>query len=90
MLSLQEDGKGFSFTSLIKAAEADIGHNDKRPGDTRIHLPTNDITLMHSAVPFLPLPVAVFCAIINVIMPGLGMSATFYTYLNVFSHLFLS
>ncbi|MCP9266206.1 Protein SPEC3 [Dirofilaria immitis] len=46
--------------------------NDKRPGDTRIHLPTNDITLMHSAVPFLPLPVAIFCAILNFIIPGLG------------------
>ncbi|VDN83099.1 unnamed protein product [Brugia pahangi] len=65
-------GNGFSLTSLIKAAEADIDHNDKRPGDTRIHLPTNDITLMHSAVPFLPLPIAIFCAIINIIMPGLG------------------
>ncbi|VDK65724.1 unnamed protein product [Onchocerca ochengi] len=62
--------KGFSLTSLIKAAEAD--QNDKRPGDTRIHLPTNDITLMHSAVPFLPLPIAIFCAILNFIMPGLG------------------
>ncbi|KAM3726661.1 Protein stum [Dirofilaria immitis] len=62
--------KGFSLTSLIKAAEAD--QNDKRPGDTRIHLPTNDITLMHSAVPFLPLPVAIFCAILNFIIPGLG------------------
>uniref|UniRef100_A0A915PT81 Uncharacterized protein n=1 Tax=Setaria digitata TaxID=48799 RepID=A0A915PT81_9BILA len=67
-------GNGFSLTSLIKAAEADIDHNDRRPGDARIHLhlPTNDITLMHSAVPFLPLPIAIFCAILNFIMPGLG------------------
>uniref|UniRef100_A0A0R3S3I9 DUF1707 and DUF4870 domain-containing protein n=1 Tax=Elaeophora elaphi TaxID=1147741 RepID=A0A0R3S3I9_9BILA len=68
----KKGAQGFSLTSLIKAAEADIDQNDKRLGDARFHLPTNDITLMHSAVPFLPLPAAIFCAIINVIMPGLG------------------
>lgn len=73
-LLLQESGKEFSLTSLIKAAEANIEQNDKRLTDTRVHLPTNDITLMHSAVPFLPLPTAIFCAVINVLIPGLGIS----------------
>ncbi|VBB32033.1 unnamed protein product [Acanthocheilonema viteae] len=70
----KNDVNGFSLTNLIKAAEIDGGQNDKRIhlSDTRIHLPTNDITLMHSAIPFLPLPAAVFCAIINIIIPGLG------------------
>lgn len=62
----------------MKAAEADINLNDRRPvADVRVHLPTNDITLMHSAVPFLPLPIAILCAVINVVVPGLGMLSTF-------------
>lgn len=71
---LQKDGNGFNLSNLIKAAEADIDLNEKRLGDGKVHLPTNDITLMHSAVPFLPLPAAAFCAILNFVMPGSGLS----------------
>ncbi|VDM97669.1 unnamed protein product [Thelazia callipaeda] len=67
----KKSGNGFSLPSFIKAAEADIDHNDKRLGDGRFHLPTNDISLMHSAVPFLPLPTAIVCAVVNFIIPGL-------------------
>ncbi|CAJ0590189.1 unnamed protein product [Cylicocyclus nassatus] len=35
-------------------------------------LPTNDITLMHEAIPFLPVPVALTCLVLNVIFPGTG------------------
>ncbi|CAG9539625.1 unnamed protein product [Cercopithifilaria johnstoni] len=67
-----EGGQGFRLASSKKTAEADVDQNDKRHGDIRVNLPTNDITPMHSAIPFLPLWAAIFCAIINVIIPGSG------------------
>lgn len=68
----KKDSNEFYLSSLIKAAETHADQSDKRLGDGKVHLPNNDISLMHSAVPFLPLPVAVFCATLNFVLPGSG------------------
>lgn len=49
---------------------------DHRPLD-KVQLPSNDITIMHEAIPFLPVPVALFCLFLNIIIPGSGYSVTF-------------
>lgn len=33
---------------------------------------SNDGSLIKSAIPYLPLPVAVICLIVNIILPGVG------------------
>jgi len=55
---------------LAAQEEAHI-HKDTRHGD-KVHLPTNDITLMHEAIPFLPLPAALVCLVLNIFLPGSG------------------
>ncbi|CAO4378997.1 unnamed protein product [Caenorhabditis nigoni] len=37
-----------------------------------VNLPTNDITTMHEAIPFLPVPVAITCLLFNIFIPGSG------------------
>ncbi|KAK6018745.1 hypothetical protein OSTOST_15646, partial [Ostertagia ostertagi] len=37
-----------------------------------VNLPTNDITMMHEAIPFLPVPVALLCFFLNIFLPGTG------------------
>ncbi|CAJ0590769.1 unnamed protein product [Cylicocyclus nassatus] len=51
--------------------EEDEHQERLRPGD-RVNIPTNDLTLMHEAIPFLPIPVALVCMTMNVIFPGTG------------------
>ncbi|PIC26011.1 hypothetical protein B9Z55_018720 [Caenorhabditis nigoni] len=40
--------------------------------DPKVNLPTNDITTMHEAIPFLPVPVAITCLLFNIFIPGSG------------------
>ncbi|VDN52850.1 unnamed protein product [Dracunculus medinensis] len=37
-----------------------------------MHLPTDDISLLHSAIPFLPVPAAILCFFLNFFVAGLG------------------
>uniref|UniRef100_A0A1I7X0I1 Uncharacterized protein n=1 Tax=Heterorhabditis bacteriophora TaxID=37862 RepID=A0A1I7X0I1_HETBA len=46
-------------------------------GCSKVNLPTNDITLMHEAIPFLPVPVALLCLFLNIVIPGSGISQFF-------------
>ncbi|CAK5024657.1 unnamed protein product [Meloidogyne enterolobii] len=63
-----------SMPGIVLAAHDAAHHQaskDNRNGD-KVHLPTNDLTLMHEAIPFLPLPVALTCLFMNVVLPGSG------------------
>lgn len=51
--------------------EAQQASKENRNGD-KVNLPTNDITLMHEAIPFLPFPIALVCLFLNVVLPGSG------------------
>uniref|UniRef100_A0A0N5A8J1 Protein SPEC3 n=1 Tax=Syphacia muris TaxID=451379 RepID=A0A0N5A8J1_9BILA len=42
--------------------------------DDKVNLPTNDITVMHEAIPFLPVPVALLCLTFNILIPGTILS----------------
>ncbi|CAJ0590208.1 unnamed protein product [Cylicocyclus nassatus] len=58
-----------------KGAEDETAENQtQKEGKVvdKIIIPPQDITIMHQAIPFLPLPVALFCSFLNLIIPGAG------------------
>ncbi|CAJ0564172.1 unnamed protein product, partial [Mesorhabditis spiculigera] len=63
---------GLNITGIVLQATEEA-HTVKEPknGD-KVNLPTNDITTMHEAIPFLPVPVALFCLVLNIVIPGSG------------------
>uniref|UniRef100_A0A914UJK4 Protein SPEC3 n=1 Tax=Plectus sambesii TaxID=2011161 RepID=A0A914UJK4_9BILA len=62
---------GINLTGIVEAAREEANAHIPKNGD-KVSLPTNDISLMHEAIPFLPVPVAIVCLILNVIIPGSG------------------
>uniref|UniRef100_A0A914CE32 Uncharacterized protein n=1 Tax=Acrobeloides nanus TaxID=290746 RepID=A0A914CE32_9BILA len=73
ILQAVDASKSFNISGIVLAAQEQREENAKevKSGD-KVHLPTNDITLMHEAIPFLPVPVAMVCLFLNVFIPGLG------------------
>ncbi|KAK5970627.1 hypothetical protein GCK32_010901, partial [Trichostrongylus colubriformis] len=62
-----------NITGVVLAAQEEAHtQKDTKTGD-KVNLPTNDITMMHEAIPFLPVPVALLCFLMNVFLPGSGM-----------------
>jgi len=72
ILQIREPSSAFNITGIVLAAQEEA-HNirENRSGD-KVNLPTNDITWMHEAIPFLPFPVALLCLFLNVFIPGSG------------------
>ncbi|CAD6186977.1 unnamed protein product [Caenorhabditis auriculariae] len=72
ILQVQATSNAFNITGIVIAAQEEA-HTQKEPraGD-KVNLPTNDITMMHEAIPFLPVPVAITCLIFNILIPGSG------------------
>uniref|UniRef100_A0A0K0FVR2 Protein stum homolog (inferred by orthology to a human protein) n=1 Tax=Strongyloides venezuelensis TaxID=75913 RepID=A0A0K0FVR2_STRVS len=67
----RETSQAFNITGIVLAAqEEQITKETKR--EDKVNLPTNDITMMHEAIPFLPVPVALICLFLNVVLPGTG------------------
>uniref|UniRef100_A0A0K0ED68 Protein SPEC3 n=1 Tax=Strongyloides stercoralis TaxID=6248 RepID=A0A0K0ED68_STRER len=67
----RETSQAFNITGIVLAAqEEQINKEIKK--DDKVNLPTNDITMMHEAIPFLPVPVALICLLLNIIIPGTG------------------
>lgn len=78
ILQVREYQRGNNINNMpgIMAAaqesiEAQQASKEHRNGD-KVNLPTNDITLMHEAIPFLPFPAALICLIFNILLPGSG------------------
>lgn len=46
---------------------------DKHEDDV-VKIATRDLSLIHAAIPFLPVPVAAFCFFMNIVGPGTGMA----------------
>ncbi|VDM66805.1 unnamed protein product [Strongylus vulgaris] len=62
----------FNISGVVQAAQEEAQtQKEARTGD-KVNLPTNDLTLMHEAIPFLPVPVALLCLLLNVVIPGTG------------------
>ncbi len=50
----------------------------KKPGEQQ-QVPTHDISLIHEAIPFLPVPLALICLLLNILVPGTGKEETVET-----------
>ncbi|PAV91449.1 hypothetical protein WR25_06413 [Diploscapter pachys] len=72
ILQVNAATNAFNITGIVLAAQEEA-HTQKEPktGD-KVNLPTNDITTMHEAIPFLPVPVAAICLFLNIVLPGSG------------------
>ncbi|CAG9537093.1 unnamed protein product, partial [Cercopithifilaria johnstoni] len=68
---LQQIASSYYMPNIVMQAQVAVDIRDRRLTD-RIQIPSNDITIMHEAIPFLPVPVALLCLFFNVIIPGSG------------------
>ncbi|TKR86608.1 hypothetical protein L596_011168 [Steinernema carpocapsae] len=68
----EQQPSAFNITGIVLAAQEEAqAAKEQRNGD-KVHLNTNDITIMHEAIPFLPVPAAILCLVLNIILPGSG------------------
>uniref|UniRef100_A0A0N4Z8Z9 Protein SPEC3 n=1 Tax=Parastrongyloides trichosuri TaxID=131310 RepID=A0A0N4Z8Z9_PARTI len=67
----RESSQAFNITGIVLAAQEEQIIRDTKKED-KVNLPTNDITMMHEAIPFLPVPVALICLLLNIVLPGTG------------------
>lgn len=58
----------------------DLEHKEKTKELNEVHIPVNEVSLLYEAIPFLPIVPAVFCCVLNFILPGSGNPAVFYHY----------
>lgn len=49
-----------------------VTNSVRKKNEDVVKILSEDISLAHSSVPFLPLPVAIMCCILNTILPGTG------------------
>uniref|UniRef100_A0A7E4V040 Protein SPEC3 n=1 Tax=Panagrellus redivivus TaxID=6233 RepID=A0A7E4V040_PANRE len=63
----------FNITGIIQAAKEEANNAEKSRSNDKVLLPTTaDITVMHEAIPFLPVPIALLCLFLNIFLPGSG------------------
>lgn len=71
MKRLQRMSSSYKMPNVVIEAQVASDVSDHRLTN-RVQIPSNDITIMHEAIPFLPVPVALLCLFFNVIIPGSG------------------
>ncbi|PIO63113.1 hypothetical protein TELCIR_15302 [Teladorsagia circumcincta] len=67
---LMPTGGGLNITGVVLAAQEEAHTQKETKSGDKVNLPTNDITMMHEAIPFLPVPVALLCFFLNIFLPG--------------------
>ncbi|CAJ0590209.1 unnamed protein product [Cylicocyclus nassatus] len=70
-MKMQEDPSQ-PLTSHAAINDAPDGDDPNEKTDGKLHLPVGDIDKMHEAIPYLPLPIALFCFVLNISIPGAG------------------
>ncbi|KAK0415874.1 hypothetical protein QR680_012165 [Steinernema hermaphroditum] len=60
------------ITDVVLAAQGEAQTVKEQRNGEKVLLPTSDITLMHEAIPFLPVPAAILCLVLNIFLPGSG------------------
>ncbi|VDM39713.1 unnamed protein product [Toxocara canis] len=56
--------------AVLNAAQEDI--EKRRGADDKLNLTVSEVSVIHSAIPFLPLPAAIVCLVFNIFLPGSG------------------
>ncbi|GMR59404.1 hypothetical protein PMAYCL1PPCAC_29599 [Pristionchus mayeri] len=72
ILQSKPEGPGFNIPGIVLQAQEEAHAVKETKNGDKVHLPTNDITVMHEAIPFLPVPVALLCLLLNILIPGSG------------------
>ncbi|GMT11664.1 hypothetical protein PFISCL1PPCAC_2961, partial [Pristionchus fissidentatus] len=72
ILHSKAEGPGFNITGIVLQAQEEAHAVKETKNGDKVNLPTNDITVMHEAIPFLPVPVALVCLFLNIFIPGSG------------------
>ncbi|KAE9416741.1 hypothetical protein Angca_008401 [Angiostrongylus cantonensis] len=72
ILQTAAPSNAFNITGVVIAAQEEAHTQKETKTGDKVNLPTNDITMMHEAIPFLPVPVALLCLFLNVVIPGTG------------------
>uniref|UniRef100_A0A0N4VML7 Protein TRANSPARENT TESTA 12 n=1 Tax=Enterobius vermicularis TaxID=51028 RepID=A0A0N4VML7_ENTVE len=62
----------FNLPGLLLEGADDTKVAKEQKTEDKVNLPTNDITVMHEAIPFLPVPIALLCLTFNILLPGFG------------------
>ncbi|XGW04648.1 hypothetical protein V3C99_015663 [Haemonchus contortus] len=62
-----------NITGVVLAAQEEAHTQKETKTGDKVNLPTNDITMMHEAIPFLPVPVALLCFFMNFFLPGTAL-----------------
>ncbi|EPB74752.1 hypothetical protein ANCCEY_06177 [Ancylostoma ceylanicum] len=70
--SREQPNNAFNITGIVLAAQEEAHTQKETKTGDKVNLPTNDLTMMHEAIPFLPVPVALLCLFLNVVIPGTG------------------
>lgn len=78
MMKLQQNNSSYIMSNIVIQAQVAADICDHRLTD-KVHISSNDITIMHEAIPFLPVPVALLCLFLNVIIPGSGKLIRFFS-----------
>ncbi|EYC04233.1 hypothetical protein Y032_0089g2300 [Ancylostoma ceylanicum] len=86
--SCQKIGKfqpnnAFNITGIVLAAQEEAHTQKETKTGDKVNLPTNDLTMMHEAIPFLPVPVALLCLFLNVVIPGTGLCLRYDTFRDI-------
>ncbi|KJH50629.1 hypothetical protein DICVIV_03221 [Dictyocaulus viviparus] len=72
ILQTNTQNNAFNITGVVLAAQEEAHTQKETKTGDKVNLPTNDITMMHEAIPFLPVPVALLCLFLNIAIPGTG------------------
>ncbi|ETN82204.1 hypothetical protein NECAME_08078 [Necator americanus] len=87
ILQVSAPSNAFNITGIVLAAQEEAHTQKETKTGDKVNLPTNDLTMMHEAIPFLPVPVALLCLFLNVVIPGTGEINIYLGFFYIFSFL---
>ncbi|EYC04234.1 hypothetical protein Y032_0089g2300 [Ancylostoma ceylanicum] len=83
ILQVSAPNNAFNITGIVLAAQEEAHTQKETKTGDKVNLPTNDLTMMHEAIPFLPVPVALLCLFLNVVIPGTGLCLRYDTFRDI-------
>uniref|UniRef100_A0A0M3IE71 Protein SPEC3 n=1 Tax=Ascaris lumbricoides TaxID=6252 RepID=A0A0M3IE71_ASCLU len=62
----------FPISGMAVLNAAQESREKRRGADEKLNLTVSEVSVIHSAIPFLPLPAAIMCLVFNIFLPGAG------------------
>uniref|UniRef100_A0A915C1M5 Uncharacterized protein n=1 Tax=Parascaris univalens TaxID=6257 RepID=A0A915C1M5_PARUN len=60
----------FPISGMAVLNAAQESREKRRGADEKLNLTVSEVSVIHSAIPFLPLPAAITCLVFNIFLPG--------------------